>query len=76
MRKAFLWIGVLLCGLGVAVIAAGVVMRHLGLSASYNFGDAAKFEFVLVPFWQIGLCSAAVGAACLAASRWLKRATP
>ena len=55
MRKTFLWIGGVLCGLGAAVIVASLVMKVLGVDASYNFGDPAKFQFVLVPFWQIGL---------------------
>jgi TRAP-type C4-dicarboxylate transport system permease small subunit len=69
MRKALLWLGGLLCVIGVGLIAANIVMRHLGLSASYNFGDPAKFEFILVPFWQIGLAAAVIGAACLWAAR-------
>jgi hypothetical protein len=71
MRKALLWIGGLLGGTGVALIAASVVLSHMGLAASYNFGDPAKFEFRLVPLWQIGAGVALVGLACLAATRWL-----
>jgi hypothetical protein len=74
MRKTFLWIGGMLCGLGAAVIVASLVMKVLGVDASYNFGDPAKFQFVLVPFWQIGLGIAVVGGICLAVSRWLKSA--
>ena len=76
VRKALLWIGGLLCGVGAAVIAASIAMAYMGLSASYNFGDPAKFQFVLVPFWQVGLGVAAIGAGCLAVSRWLKGGTP
>jgi hypothetical protein len=57
--------------IGIALIAANGVMSYIGLGASYNFGDPAKFEFILVPFWQIGLAVAAVGAACLWAWRRL-----
>jgi hypothetical protein len=71
MRKALLWLGGLLCVIGIALVAANVVMGYMGLSASYNFGDPAKFEFILVPFWQIGLATAVVGAACLWAVRRL-----
>jgi hypothetical protein len=46
-------------------------MIYMGLGASYNLGDPTKFQFVLVPFWQIGL---GVGVVLLAAARWLKRA--
>jgi hypothetical protein len=72
MRKALLWIGGLLCGLGAALIAASAVLSYLGFGASYNFGDPAKFEFILVPIWQIGAAIAAIGGACLIGRRWLK----
>ena len=55
--------------IGIALIAANVVLNYKGLGASYNFGDPARFEFILVPFWQIGLATAAIGAACLWAVR-------
>jgi hypothetical protein len=69
MRKILLWLGALLCGIGAAVIAASGVMNFMGLSPSYNFGDPGKFQFVLVPLWQIGLAIAVVGGACLLAWR-------
>ena len=34
MRNTLLWLGSLLCGIGVTVIAAGVVLSYMGLSAS------------------------------------------
>jgi hypothetical protein len=46
-------------------------MTYLGMSASYNLGDSAKFEFILVPFWLIGLVTVAVGAVCILLSRRL-----
>jgi TRAP-type C4-dicarboxylate transport system permease small subunit len=69
MRRALVWVGALLSGVGVAVIIASAVMRYMGYEPSYNFGDPAKFEFVLVPFWQMGLAIGAVGALCLLVSR-------
>lgn len=74
MRKSLFWVGALLCGIGAAVIAASAVMTSMGLSASYNLGDPAEFQFVLVPFWQIGLGIAAAGGLCLLASRRWKGA--
>jgi|RhiMetStandDraft_4_1073278.scaffolds.fasta_scaffold1149871_1 hypothetical protein len=76
MRRTLFWIGGILCGLGAAVIVASLVMKVLGVEASYNFGDPAKFQFVLVPFWQIGLGIAVLGGICLAVSSWLKSAGP
>ena len=76
MQKALLWIGGLIGGIGVALFAAGAVLSYRGLSASYNFGDPAKFQFVLVPFWLIGLVMVLVGAACLIGRRWLKGRAP
>ena len=76
MQKALLWFGGLLCGIGVSLVTAGAVLSYWGLSASYNFGDPAKFQFVLVPFWLIGLVMVVVGGACLIGRRWLKTRAP
>ena len=72
MRRALLWLGVLLCGIGIAAILASAVMSYAGMNPSYNLGDPAKFEFVLVPIWQVGLVIAAIGGVCLLASRAMK----
>jgi hypothetical protein len=72
VRRTLFWMGGLLCGIGLAVVVASGVMTHMGLSASYNFGDPAKFQFVLVPFWQIGLGIGGAGAVLLATSLRLK----
>jgi hypothetical protein len=73
MQKTLLWLGWLFCVIGAALIAANLVMSFMGLGASFNFGDPAKFQFILVPFWQIGLAIAAIGGACLLVSRRLNR---
>ena len=31
----------------------------LGAQPSINFGNPKKFEFILVPFWQLGLAALA-----------------
>jgi len=72
MRKPLIWIGGVLCVLGLAAIVASAVGSSMGLSPSYNFGNPAKFQFYLVPLWQIGCVVAVVGGACLLASRWAK----
>ena len=74
MRRALLWLGYLLCGIGVAAILASTVMSYAGMNPSYNLGDPAKFEFVLIPIWQIGLVIAAIGGVCLLASRAMRGA--
>jgi len=74
MRKVWLWLGALMSGVGVAVIVAGAIANYMGLSASFNLGDPTKFQFVLIPFWQIGLVAAGAGAGCLLLSRRLKKA--
>ncbi len=76
MRKALLWSGVVLCALGVALIAASAVLSLMGLGSSINLGDAAKFEFVLVPVWLLGLGVAAAGAFFLLAWRWSTKSGP
>ena len=73
MRKILLWLGVLLCGIGATVVAASGTMTLMGLSPSYNLGDPGKFQFVLVPLWQIGVAIAVLGGGCLLASRWAAR---
>jgi hypothetical protein len=72
MRKTLLWIGGLLCLGGVAVIVGSIVASSMGLSPSFNFGDPAKFQFYLVPLWQIGCAAAVIGGAVLLLSRWAK----
>jgi hypothetical protein len=71
MRTVLLWIGLLLCGGGTVLAAAGAFFTYRGVDASYNFGDPSKFEFILVPFWQIGLGIAAIGGVLALASRRL-----
>jgi hypothetical protein len=61
--------GLLLLAGGIALAAAGAVLSYMGVDASYNLGDPGKLEFILVPFWQIGLAVAVVGAALALASR-------
>jgi len=66
-------LGWLLCAAGLAIIAGHFVMVYMGLSATLNLGDSAKFEFILVPFWAVGLGAMAIGAICLALSRGAKK---
>lgn len=72
MRKALVWIGTVLCLIGVAGVVGSVVSSSMGLSPSFNVGDPAKFQFYLVPLWQIGCAVTVLGGACLLASRWVK----
>jgi hypothetical protein len=72
MRKALIWIGGLLCGIGAVLVVASGFSGSMGLSPSYNFGNPAKFQFYLVPLWQIGCAVAVAGGACLLAARWVK----
>jgi hypothetical protein len=73
MRKALLWVGAVLCAIGLAVIGASA---HLGFGYSINLGDPARFQFILVPIWQIGLGSIVVGAILLWAARRQRSAPP
>ena len=41
----------------------------LGAAPSINFGDPKQFEFILVPFWQIGLALLVAGTAVWAFAR-------
>jgi len=50
-------------------------MSYMGLNPSYNLGDPATFEFILVPIWQIGLVIAGIGAVGVLVSRKTPSAT-
>ncbi len=73
MQRLFRWLGWLFCVVGLALIGAYIVMTYRGLEATFNFGDPVKFEFILVPFWQIGLAGVVLGAACLWVARRFAR---
>lgn len=40
--------------IGIFFIACQFAGMMLGATPAINFGDSTKFEFNLVPFWQIG----------------------
>jgi|ERR1700722_2699796 hypothetical protein len=69
MQKLLRWVGWLFCTAGAVAISAFIAMTFRGLPASFNFGDPSKFEFILVPFWQIGLVIIAIGGTCVLISR-------
>ncbi len=71
MGRVLIWLGGVFLAAGLLLIAANVVLHFVGLSASYNFGDPSQFEFILVPFWQIGVALIALGAVSLLAGRRL-----
>ena len=73
MHRMLFWLGGLFCSVGAVVILASLVLSFRGLGASYNFGDPTQFQFILVPFWQIGLAIAAIGGACLFTGRRLNK---
>ncbi len=41
--------------IGIFFLAAQGMGALLGAAPSINFGDPRKFEFILVPFWQLGI---------------------
>lgn len=76
MRKALLWLGVLLGVIGVGMVGVSLMAAQRGGSPSINLGDPAQFQFFLVPFWQIGLGVAVLGALILIVSRWVRERAP
>jgi hypothetical protein len=54
--------GWLLAALGVFFLVCQAAGMWLGATPSINFGDSAKFEFDLKPFWEIGLAMLIPGA--------------
>lgn len=63
------WAAGLTLGLGAFFLASQGLGTFLGAQPSINFGDARQMEFILVPFWQIGLALALPGAAVWALAR-------
>ena len=55
VRRWARWSGALAGGVGAVFVACQLAGMALGLSPQINFSDAKKFEFTLLPFWQIGL---------------------
>ncbi len=55
IRKAVLWSGRLVLIAAIFFLAAQGAGSILNMPPTINFGDAAKFQFILVSFWQIGL---------------------
>lgn len=66
MKRALGWMGRGCVVAGVLLIAANIAMHLMGLSASYNIGDASKFEFILISFWHLGAIIVGIGALTLA----------
>lgn len=61
LKTTLKWTGGILLGLGGFFVIAQFMGMWLGVAPSINFGDSAKFEFILYPFWQIGLAGFAAG---------------
>lgn len=54
-NKAIHWSGHIVLAVAVFFILAQLAGYFLNMPPTINFGDASKFEFNLVSFWQIGL---------------------
>lgn len=65
MRTGLVWFGSVILIIGVLLIAANVVLHLMGISASYNIGDASKDEFLLISFWHIGTGLSIIGVAAI-----------
>ena len=72
MRKGLLSLGVVLCVIGIGAIGASLMKGNL----TFNLGDPAKFQFILVPIWLVGLGIAVLGALAILASRWVRGRAP
>lgn len=49
------WTGRFVLAVAVFFISAQIAGYFLSMPPTINFGDASKFEFNLVSFWQIGI---------------------
>jgi len=61
IRKGVIWTGWLVLIAAVFFLAAQLAGAVLHMPPTINFGDAAKFQFILVSFWQIGLALLVAG---------------
>jgi len=55
IRSGVIWTGRIVLVAAVFFLAAQLAGAVLNMPPTINFGDAAKFQFILVSFWQIGL---------------------
>lgn len=55
MRKGVVWSGRLVLTAAIFFLAAQAAGVVLNMPPTINFGDSAKFQFILVSFWQIGI---------------------
>jgi len=55
IRNGVIWTGRVVLFAAVFFLAAQLAGAILNMPPTINFGDAAKFQFILVSFWQVGL---------------------
>ncbi len=67
IARLALWI---VAGIGIFFLLAQGMGLWLGAQPSINFGDARKFQFILVPFWQLGLAALAGAVVLRLLQRW------
>ena len=67
LSRVALWV---VAGVGIFFLLAQGMGLWLGAQPSINFGDARKFEFILVPFWQLGLAALAGTVVLRLLQRW------
>lgn len=70
LRPVTGWAGRIAALAGLFFLACQVAGQMLDVPPSINFGDSKKFEFVLVPFWQIGLALLIPGLVLGRLGRW------
>lgn len=54
-QKMLTWSGRFVLAVAFFFLSSQVAGYFLSMSPTINFGDASKYEFKLVSFWQIGL---------------------
>lgn len=55
LRQSVIWSARVVVIAAIFFLAAQAAGTLLNMPPTINFGDAAKFQFILVSFWQIGL---------------------
>ncbi|KOR30724.1 hypothetical protein TI05_13495 [Achromatium sp. WMS3] len=70
-RPTLTFSGIVILILGIFFVAAQFMGQWLSMTPAINFGDPTKFEFILVPFWQIGAADIIAGIFLLVARKWV-----
>ena len=62
LHRGVAWAGALSLLLGAFFLLSQFIGMWLGATPAINLGDSRQYQFILVPFWQVGLALLVSGA--------------